>query len=175
MRKAIFCISDEGPLSENSLKKCDNHLKTLYFWHWDAWLYPHFYWTDIPFQSDCSIGHILLSDSFCLSGGQTRQGLWDRLKVPMVWRETESYKCLFLGYEDGTQHNPLHEAVHGENLDFGIRGLSNAGTRSLACYCGCLWQWTWCWHPCQIITRYFESANLLANFSQPTTFCISSK
>ena len=38
----------------------------------------------------------------------------------MVWRETESYKCLFLGYEDGTQHNPLHEAVHGENLDFGI-------------------------------------------------------
>ena len=38
----------------------------------------------------------------------------------MVWRETESYKCLFLGYEDGTQHNPLHEAVHGENLDLGI-------------------------------------------------------
>lgn len=38
----------------------------------------------------------------------------------MVWRETESYKCLFLGYEDGAQHNPLHEAVHGENLDFGI-------------------------------------------------------
>ena len=29
MRKAILCISDEGPLSENSLKKCDNHLKTL--------------------------------------------------------------------------------------------------------------------------------------------------
>ena len=26
---------------------------------------------------------------------------------------------------------------------------SNAGTRSLACYCGCLWQWTWCWHPCR--------------------------
>ena len=33
---------------------------------------------------------------------------------------------------------------------------SNAGTRSLACYCGCLWQWTWCWHPCQIITRYLS-------------------
>ena len=30
-RKTILCISDEDPLSGNSLKKCDNHLKTLYF------------------------------------------------------------------------------------------------------------------------------------------------
>ena len=38
----------------------------------------------------------------------------------MVWGKAEPYKSLFFDYEDGTQHNPLHEAVHREGADLCI-------------------------------------------------------
>ena len=38
----------------------------------------------------------------------------------MVWGKAEPYKSLFFDYEDGTQHNPLHEAAHREGADLCI-------------------------------------------------------
>ena len=55
-----------------------------------------------------------------LSGRQTCQGVRECFRVPVVRGETESYKCLFLNYKDGAQHNPLYEAVHCKGLDLSI-------------------------------------------------------
>lgn len=52
------------------------------------------------------------------------------LPVPVIRRETESYKSLFLDNEHRTQHYSFHEAVHCEALDFGSgkrRGLDPMG------------------------------------------------
>lgn len=79
----------------------------------------HFYGADMTYKSDYRIGLRLISDySTCQAESLVKA--CDKASRCRWCGEKLNLIKVFFDYEDGTQHNPLHEAVHREGADLCI-------------------------------------------------------
>ena len=80
----------------------------------------HFYGADMTYKSDYRIGLRLISDYSTCQAESLVKACDKASRCRWCGEKLNLYKSLFFDYEDGTQHNPLHEAVHREGADLCI-------------------------------------------------------